>query len=1439
MKKIYTPGFAISCLAFVLLLSPLNNLRAQCTNADFSNGNFTGGWTGTYSAHECTGVYLLGICAGCGATNPLNAVGFNQGPNNAVPSLASSEWSHVLCTTAGGNDPNLNSMGATLPMVWPGGGSTYSCRQGNMWQNVGSDATGDGETTSYSFVVTPNNCNFTYHYAVVLNDGGHSNGEQPFFNIAMTDGGGNPITCAAYQVDATTAATIGGFNQIAAQSIWWKPWSSVFIPLNNYMGQTVKITFTTRGCLPSGCAGSHYAYAYLSAECAPLALVASSPTVCGGTNLTLTAPQGAATYSWSGPGIVSGANSQIVTIDQPGQYVVQMTTFGDQPCTFSLDTIMTGNPANPIASFTAPTVCSGSPTTFTDQSTPHASLSAWSWNFGDGGTSNQENPTHTFATTGTFAVTLTVTSTPCTKDTIINVTVSPPPTSTFTATSPVCEGTNSSIVYTGNGLAGDTYTWNFNGGTATPGTGQGPQTVSWTTAGTKNITLTVSAGSCSSTPSTQQVVVDPFPGMTITPYTPICAGTSATLTATGATTYTWAADPTLSATNTGTVTATPASTTTYTVTGTSTNCTAVDTVTVGVFPIPTSTFTATSPVCVGQNSAVTYTGNAGAGATYTWNFGGGNATPASGQGPFQVNWNAAGTPNITLTVSQYGCTSPLTTVPITVNPNPTSTFTTTSPLCLGQNSTVTFTGTATGAAVYTWGFNGGTVISGANEGPYSINWASAGTFNVTLSITDNGCTSPLTTHTVTINPIPTATFTAVSPVCALQNSTVTYTGTASVNATYAWNFSGGTSTPATQVQGPYQVNWATAGTYNITLNVTENGCVAPPVTVPVTVNPTPTSTFTATGPVCTGDPSTVTYTGTGDNLATYTWGFSGGVAVPGTGQGPHTVTWATAGTQNVTLVVSENGCTSPPTTVPVVVNAIPTATFTASTPLCVGQNGTITYTGSSDNAAQFTWGFSGANIVSGGGVNSPGPFTVNWSAASVGVQNITLAVTDNGCVATPVTVPVTINAIPVSDAGVPVVYCSGGSGVIGGASTAGYSYLWTPSAGLSDATSANPTVTLTTAPDNITTQNYTVTTTSQGCNSTASVLVTVNPVPAPVLTVPPPQCLTGNNFTFKTQGTFLNSATFAWTFGADATPATSTATTQNVTYSTPGTRAVSYTVTQSGCSTSLTDSVTVYSMPQPFFGPDTVKGCENFEVCFTNTSSGVGPLAYTWNFGDGESSGDQNPCHLYVSPGIYSVYLKVVSSQQCSYDTTVLNLIQVIADPIAKFTPSALVVQQPQSLISFTNQSLNSVSYLWNFNSAGVSDASIGNSTDINPQFNFTQYGLYTVTLTAYNELRCADSTQLPITVLPPQNFFIPNAFTPNGDGNNDEFFIFLQEGATLMSFKVFDRWGEKVHDGLYAWDGSIKGKKAPEGVYVYEANIHLIDLHLDILRKGSVTLIR
>ncbi len=1438
MKKLYTSRLSLIfsiglCLAFLQ-----NNLSAQCVNADFSDGNFTG-WTGTYF-DKCTSSFF-GSCL-CSATNPTATAGFNQGPNNTAPNVTSAEYNHVICST--GNDAYLSTLGFTLPTVWPG--NAYSARIGNMWQDVGSNGYGDGETVSYSFLVTPANCNFTYHYAVVLYDGGHPTGQQPFFNIAMVDGSGNSIACANYEVDATTAQTIGGFTPLSG-SIYVKPWTSVFIPLNNFVGQTVKITFTTRGCLPSGCAGSHFAYAYLAAECAPLTLVASSPTVCGGTDITLTAPAGAATYSWSGPGIVSGGNTQVVTINQPGHYVVNMTTFGNTPCTFSLDTIAPANPHNPAANFSATNACVGATTQFTDLSTPAGSITTWAWDFGGGHTANTQNPTYTFPAPGTYPVKLTVSWPPCTADTTINVVVTPAPSSAFTVTSPVCEGTNSSIVYTGGAPATDTYTWNFSGGTVASGSGQGPYQVNWSTGGNQVVTLVVSAGTCSSPPTQNTVVVNPFPGLIAPPDTSVCTGGSVTLVASGANTYTWAPPTGLSATNTASVIATPATTTTYTVTGSSASCNGTAYVKVAVNPIPTSTFTTTSPVCEGQNSTITYTGNAGQTANYIWNFNGGTVASGSGQGPLEVNWNTSGPQAITLTVSQSGCSSPQTPGSVIVNPYPTSTFTVTSPVCTDSNSYIVYTGNASPTANYTWNFAGGQITTTAGSDTILCKWNIAGVENLSLSVSQNGCTSPVSTNTVVVYPIPTSTFNAFPLfMCGFDTATLTYTGTATSAATYNWSYPGATYvSPGGTVRGPQYVSWDSAAVYNVSLQVSENGCTGPPDTQAITVLFAPNSLFTVTTPICNDSTTVVTYTGNGQPTNVYDWNFAGGTFVTD-GPDAFLVTFTTPGPKTIVLVVSASGCVSPPTFQTVIVHPNPTATFTLTSPVCAGFQDTINYTGTGSIAGNYNWTISGPNTTL-PSTTSRGPLEVSWSTA--GIYSVILNLTDSGCPAIPDTLPVTVNPIPPSYAGLPMAYCSGSSVTIGGGDSIGYAYSWFPPAGLTNPAISNPTVNLTNTANSILAQKYVVTTTSLGCSSTDSVVVTVNPVPVPIFTPPAPACL-GNTFNFKVGGVYLpmpDSATFLWNFGNFAAPATSTLDSQIVTYTAATTSAISLTITQTftNCTATFTDSLTVYPIPQALVAPDTTHGCPNLEVCFLNTSVSVNPSVYYWSFGDGSTAGDSAPCHTYVGPGVhdtaqlYTVYFKITSSQGCVDSVTLDTVIKVIPLPVAAFTPSATVILQPATEIDFTNESLNSVTYLWNYSSVGIENAIVGSSTDVNPIYNFTQYGLYNVMLYAYNAYMCVDSTQQPITVLPPNDFFIPNAFTPNGDGRNDEFFVQLQEGATLRSMKVFDRSGEKVFDGLEHWDGTYKGKPCPPNVYVYECVIHLDTAPGDILRKGSVTLIR
>ena len=1420
MKKyIYPAGLFIVFIFLVLQLVPVS-LKGQA-NINFELGNFTG-WTGTWGPGT--------FCFTAPVPAPTANAGFNQGPNNSTPGSMPKFYQFI---TTGGLDSQLLAYGYNCPVVWPGGGS-YSARIGT------THAYGEGESISYQFVVTTANCNFTYHYAVSLGNGtgGHlTEATQPYFDITMTDITTNSaITCAGYSVDGLSAASIAGFIDIPASvtgngdAVYYKPWSSVFVPLNAYIGQTVKITFTTAACSPF-CGGSHWAYAYIDADCSPLTLVASSPAICGGNTITLTAPVGAATYAWTGPGVIPPANNQTVSVNQAGVYSVTMTTFGTNPCTFTIDTTITSSPGNPVANFSAPAVCLGGPTTFNDLSTPNGSITGWTWDFGDGSTAAiAQNPSHTYATAGTYPVKLTISWPPCQADTIINVTVNPVPTSTFTATGPVCEATASSINYTGNGIAGDTYNWNFNNGTVVSGSGQGPYQVSWNSGGTKYVTLTVSAGGCTSVIDTQQVVVNPFPGVTISPNASVCTGASTTLTASGANSYTWAPATGLNITTGATVIATPAVTTTYTVTGVSSNCTSPATVTVTVNPIPTSTFTAVSPVCAGQNSTITYTGNATAGATYNWGFSGGTVTSGTGAGPYQVNWATSGSQNVTLSVTENGCTSTNTAHPVTVNPTPSSAFTATTPVCTGQNSTVTYSGVPSGTATYTWVFNGGTVVSGTGAGPYQVNWPTAGTKVVTLSVSDNGCTSLPDSQLVTVNAYPVATFTATSPVCAFQNATITFTGTASVNATYHWNFSGATLISGTGV-GPYQVNWPTAGTQNVTLSVTDNGCTSTLTTVPVTVNATPSAVFTTNTPICTGQTSNITYTGTGTVAGNYVWSFDGGTIVSGAGQGPYVIGWSTAGSKNVTLSVTENGCTSPVADSIVVVNQTPVAAFTVvPSPLCVGQNTTITFTGTTDNAAVYSWNFSGATIVA-GTAGSAGPYQIHWLTA--GTQNISLSITDNACVSNDTIVPVMVNPVPVSNAGGPsVAFCSGDSAALGTAATNGYTYSWSPATGLSNPSISNPYADGTNNTSATIVIHYVVTTSAAGCSSTDAVVDSIYPLAVASFTPPSGACL-GSSFGFQAGGSFLPSATFNWNFGTNGVPPSSSTQNQTVTFSPPGLQTVSLTITQLGCASSTsTQTVDVYPIPVAAFTPDTIFGCQNLQVCFFNNSLSNNPSTYQWSFGDGQNSSLQNPCNIYATPGVYTVELKIQSADGCMSNITMANLITISANPTAAFEPVNATIQLPANTISLSNQSLNSTSYLWNL---GV----LGSSTVTSPSLTFSLPGSYPVVLKAYNAQGCVDTIIGNIVVLPPTAFFIPNVFTPNGDGHNDEFYIEAQEGVTVYKFEVFDRWGEKVHDGPYPWDGTYRGKPCPQGVYVYMVQIVLAGQENGNIRKGSVTLMR
>ncbi|MCF8255950.1 MAG: PKD domain-containing protein [Flavobacteriales bacterium] len=889
---------ALTALSLMALLTILaSETRAQsCGNVDLETGTLTG-WTGTWGDGVCNGGTLFGLCVGVTAPDPYQYNGLNQGANNQAAN-AGPEMNHFIMT--GGFDPIVG--GTTLPVVYPGGGA-YSLRLGNAQAEDG------GETISTTFTVTNANSNFTYHYAAVLNDGGHPSGEQPFFQIRMYDGSNNVINCASFDVDASTAAGIGGF--VAVGGILYNPWTPVFIPLNNYIGQTVRIEFITRDCDAGG--GSHFAYAYIDASCQPLQIISSAPNVCGGQNITLNAPTGAATYSWAGPGVVSGGNAEQVTINAPGPYTVTMTTFGVTPCTFSLDTVIPPSPSNPTANFTYTPACAGDPIVFTDASSPAGQITNWAWDFDNNGTPDDmtQNPSYTFPATGTYPVRLGVAWPPCLADTTIDVTVLSVPTSPFTTTSPICLNQTSTVTYTGNAPANSNYTWDFDGGTVVSGSGQGPYEIDWATPGTKNITLEVALGSCVSSVTTTSVVVNALPVIDAGTDVAVCEGGSTPLSASGATTYSWDPPTGLSATTGASVTATPAATTTYTVTGTSAGCTGTDDVTVTVNPFPVVTVSpTTATVCAG--TATTFT--AGGATTYAWS----PATGLSATTGTTVDAAPLASTTYTVTGTSLGCSSDAT-FDITVNPSPTMPMSNDTTVCEGNPVTLT-TG---GADTYAW--SPGTGLSATNTA--SVVATPASTTTYTVVGTGLGCTTTRTV-TITVNPYPSVSISPASfTMCVGENKDFTASGADS----YVWSPALGisTTTDATVIADP-----VVSTTYEVVGS--SLGC-NDTATLVLTVNPIPVVILSNDTTICSGTSAPLTANGANSYVWSPATGLSATTGAAVLVSPMTTVTYTVTGT-SLNCSSSED--------VTVTVNQTPTVNVTPSaTSYCDGDSTTLVASG--------------------------------------------------------------------------------------------------------------------------------------------------------------------------------------------------------------------------------------------------------------------------------------------------------------------------------------------------------------------------------------------------------------------------------------------------------------------------------------------------------------
>ncbi len=290
-----------------------------------------------------------------------------------------------------------------------------------------------------------------------------------------------------------------------------------------------------------------------------------------------------------------------------------------------------------------------------------------------------------------------------------------------------------------------------------------------------------------------------------------------------------------------------------------------------------------------------------------------------------------------------------------------------------------------------------------------------------------------------------------------------------------------------------------------------------------------------------------------------------------------------------------------------------------------------------------------------------------------------------------------------------------------------------------------------------------------------------------------------------------------WNFGVPAGVSTQ----QNPTflYPIPGDHPVLLRVTdRNNCSDTITKVVRWFPVPPLIIiAPDRFVGCAPAEIFFQNLST---PIDETydiqWNFGDGQTARNIiSPTHRYEEPGVYTITIAITSPIGCFTADTFVNFIRTEPSPIADFTFSPETLTSFDRTVQFIDQSVDANRWNWRFDRFGT-------STQQNPMFIFPDTGLMAIRLVVTHPRGCQDSITKYIDVVPQVLWHMPNAFTPNGDGNNDGFLgKGYLEGVVDFNLTIWNRWGEMVfqtNNPAEAWNGRKMnvGAMSPEGVYVY-----------------------
>ena len=1197
----------------------------------------------------------------------------------------------------------------------------------------------------------------------------------------------NTIPTAAI-LPATASICSGSSATLTASGGSSYSWSNAATTASITVSPSSTTTYTVTVTEASGCTAT--ASRMVTVNSAPAAAISpAAPAICTGTSTTLTA-SGGTFYSWSNSATTPGISVA------PAVTTTYTVTVSDvNGCSATASSTVTVN-AFPSAAISPATVaiCSGASAALTA-----SGGTSYSWSNAATTASITVNP----ATTTAYNVTVTDAN-GCTAATSRTVTVNTLPTASITPTTvSICTGATATL--TANG--GISYSWSNAATTAAI-------MVSPATTSAYTVTITDASG-CTATAS-RTITVNASPPASVSPSSvSVCNGSSATLTASGGTSYSWS-----NAAITSAITVTPVATTTYSVTVTDANsCSATASATVNVNTLPVAAISpATVAICSGASAALTASG----GTSYSWS---NAATTAS------ITVNPATTTAYSVTVTDAnGCTAAVSRT-VTVNPLPTTSITpATVSICNGASATLT----AGGGTLYSWS-------NGATSPSITVNPSASATYSVTIT-DNNGCTGTAS-RGVTVNVNPTA---GISPaalaICSGTNSILTASG----GTAYSW--SNAATTASTNISP------AVSTSYSVTVS-NANNCTAAATRL-VTVNPLPTASVTpVASSICPGGSALLTASGG----ISYLWNNAATTA---------SITVSPAATASYSVSVTDaNGCTASATG-NVTVNPLPIASISpAAAAICEGASATLTANG----GASYSWS------------NAATTASITVSPATASAYSVT-ATDVNGCSGT-ASSTVNVNSNPViTVAPATNNICAGQSITLTASGAALYS--WSNAA-------SGTTISITP----FISANYSVTgTDANGCSGTGSASVSVTQSITASATAADVSCSNGSDGAVDI--TFSGGQapyTFIWSNGA---------TTQNLSNVAAGN--YSFTMndnTGCGATTSAVVSepsaITIAGMLQDASCNGGSDGSINLSA-----AGGTQPFSYQWS--DGNLNEDRvNLSAGNYSVIITDANVCTASEDFLVAEPARLNLISTEIDPTCEMNGNDGSISldanggtPPYSYLwsnggtSDFNQNLTasnytvtvtddngctvyesytlSYQYVFSVDAGQPATIVIGESTilkyvisgtagnvsgswtptesledcDINcdaPVASPEITTLYTVTVT--NADGCPETDTVRVYVVEQPEIAAPNAFTPNGDGVNDDFEIYGElETIDFFQAQVYNRWGEKIFESGnpdFKWNGSYRGKALEPDVFVYQIRMSTLSDPEIKVKKGSVTLLR